>query len=147
MTTHTTFQLARLADCGDPDVPDFTSFDVPDAADPDAPEPSPGARFLHSVAVEVPNVRERVADGEDLGDVIHEVADAEVPIYTHQRWATFVDLAAYQEDLSEWSDTVAVDDLERGVAGVALYMIAARLLYALVEDDESDDDADDESDD
>ena len=27
--------------------------------------------------------RERLANGEDLGDIIHEVADSWVPIYSH----------------------------------------------------------------
>jgi hypothetical protein len=43
----------------------------------------------------------------------------------------FVDLAAWQEDIEEFGP---ITDMEQG-AGVALYMIAERLLTAIVEDE------------
>jgi hypothetical protein len=65
-----------------------------------------------------------------------------VPIYTHERWQVFVDLQAYQEDVSEYGDA---DDLTNA-AGVALYMIAERLVHALATElsDALDADADEE---
>jgi hypothetical protein len=127
---HNVFQLASFADCGSPDSVD-----------------SPGAAFLARVARDV-------ADRVDVGDIeqgdpegawneavaaqlrdltedgAHEVSDAAVPIYTHERWQVFVDLQAYQEDVSEYGDA---DDLTNA-AGVALYSIAQRLVIALAEE-------------
>lgn len=104
-------QLARMAGCGDPDTAD-----------------SAGSRFLFSV-------RDAVADAIDNDemdeDTAHEIADSAPDVYTHQRWLEFVDLAAYQEDVSEYGPTD--DDLTR-LAGVALYAIAERLVAALVEE-------------
>lgn len=101
-------------------------------ASPDSPD-SPGAEWLMLV--------ERAAgDIERDEDGISETADAIVPVYTHQRWLVFVDLAAYQEDPSglgaDTSDMTAA-------AGVALYMIAERLLTALLEDRDEDEDDED----
>lgn len=102
---YTVWQLARMAGVADPD-----SWD------------SAGAKFL--VHIETGFVD---AEGLDDDDV-HEIADSYVPVYTHDIWQTFVDLAAYGEDVSEWG--AFGDDLTR-VAAVALYMIAERLLAAL----------------
>jgi hypothetical protein len=129
---HSPYHLASLANCGSPDSVD-----------------SPGAAFLSSVARDV---ADRVNDDpavarEDIADLIedgaHEIADSAVPVYTHQRWQTFVDLQAYQEDTSEYG---AIDDLTNA-AGVALYMVANRLVLALAEeltgalDEDTDEDA------
>lgn len=139
MTTtdrHTIFALARMAGCGDPDTPD-----------------SPGARFLTSVADAASEHWYAYGpDGADDDDAVHEIADGIVPVYTHELWLTFVDLAAYRED----DDTgIMADALSHGhadldkVAGIALYQIAERLLRAeLAEHAESaamfaDDDDDD----
>lgn len=112
--THTAWQLARLADCLDPDAPD-----------------SPGARFLERVAADY---REAIADETyDADDSPHEIADNAVPVYTHDRWQVFVDLGAYQEDVTELGATG--DDLT-GCAADALYMIADRLVRALHDENE-----------
>jgi hypothetical protein len=66
---------------------------------------------------------------EDIGDTAHEIADSAPDVYTSARWAEFVDLAAWNEDVSELMPE-AGNDLT-GAAGVALYMIAERLVYAL----------------
>ena len=63
----------------------------------------------------------------------HGVADDAPSIYTHQRWQEFVDLAAYLEDPSEYG--IDLTDSER-YAGVCLYMIAERLVRALVDEAE-----------
>lgn len=107
------YRLAGMAECASPDSPD-----------------SPGVRFLLRVASDF---AERVADGEEYDDdaaydMAHEVADAAVPIYTHERWVTFVDLAAYNEDPSELgADASDMTEL----AGVCLYLIAERLVRVL----------------
>lgn len=135
MTNYTTYQLSRLAECGDPDVPDYTSFPH-HQGEPHA-EPSPGAQFLHLVANDLEDAKERIASGEDRGDVVHELADADVPVYTHEMWKTFVDLTAYNEDISGYGGYFG-DDLNKA-AGVALFMIAERLLNALLDAEEEDD--------
>jgi hypothetical protein len=126
---HNPFQLATLADCGSPDDRE-----------------SPGALFLASIARSVAEHCNQYAgtpeDGDDWplivgelsdGDAAHEIADNAVPIYTHERWQVFTDLQAYNEDVSELGE-VDGDDLTRSVAGVALYMIAERLVHALAEE-------------
>lgn len=135
-----TWHLANLADCGSPDRPDGIAVAPP--ADPSTVRPSPGAEFLRSVA---DHIAERIAyhfDDDDprehepwelvdlLADDITEVADGAVPIYTGERWATFADLAAYNEDPGDIGGWPA--DLT-DAAGAALYMIAERLAAALVE--------------
>ena len=106
--------LAKLADCGEPDS-----------------STSPGAEWLQLVAREGQERRAEEPDG-DLDDLIWEVADGLVPIYTSERWAVFVDLAAWQEDLDEAGLSLgAAADLTEA-AGVALLGIAQRLLYAVL---------------
>lgn len=118
---HNPFSLATLADCYSPDSAD-----------------SPGARFLAGIARDV---AEHIGDqslgwSDQLGgltDAAHEIADSAVPIYTHERWATFVDLGAYDEDTSEYAAGEDASDLTM-LAGVALYAIAERLVRALAEE-------------
>lgn len=129
------YHLATLADCYSPDGDD-----------------SPGAGFLAGIARDL---AERVTYGADTadeyranlaeitdGDGAHEIADGAVPIYTHQRWATFTDLGAYNEDVTELGDGDASD--LTGLAGVALYIIAERLVRALAEELSAALDADDD---
>jgi hypothetical protein len=124
--TWTVYRLSNEADAGSSD------FD-PDGA---------GARFLSSVR---DDVLERVeyelntADADDLTDAVesiredavHEIADAAPDVYTFTRWSEFVDLAAWQEDISELGGDLG-DDLT-GAAGVALYIIAERLAVAILD--------------
>jgi hypothetical protein len=115
---HTIYELARLADVNDPDTSE-----------------SPGGQWLRLVAdatVEAVNYAEGLFDQDDA----FELADSLVPIYTHQLWQVFVDLAAYQED---------IDDLAEGTedmttrAGMALLMIAERVIMALVDENVQED--------
>jgi hypothetical protein len=124
---HSAYRLADGAGCYSPDSPD-----------------SPGARFLRSVQ---DATREAVlwaaeydTDGDLLhavdnvkDDTAHQVADDAVPIYTHELWSTFADLGAYEEDPSEYGP---VTDMGRA-AGVCLYMIAERLVHALLSEYEA----------
>jgi hypothetical protein len=133
--SYSTYELSGLADCASPDRHDGIGFEP--AAEPQ--EGSAGAKFLRHVAEDV---AERLTDGiGDVHDEAHEVADNAVPIYTHELWTTFVDLAAYQEDPSELG--AESDDLTKA-AGVALYMIGNRLAVALFEEHEDDEDEEDE---
>jgi hypothetical protein len=122
---HSPYHLASLADCTSPDSAD-----------------SPGAKFLAGIAEAVAEHCNQYAgtpdDGDDWplivgellnGDAAHEIADSAVPIYTHERWQTFVDLGAYNEDpAGELGDDGS--DLTQ-TAGAALYLIASRLVGAL----------------
>lgn len=108
----TAWQLANMADCLQPDS--LTS---------------PGAAWLQAIARDAGELLEDQAD--DLTDGIAERADSSVPAYTHELWQVFVELGGYQEDVSELVG--AERDLTKA-AGVALYLIAERLLTALVQD-------------
>lgn len=78
-----------------------------------------------------------VSDSDDAADLRrtledfdwHEYADNAVPIYTHEKWLTFVHLAAYQEDVSDLVDYQK--DVTDQVPNAALYQIADRLFRAL----------------
>lgn len=104
------YELARIADVASPDS--LTS---------------PGAQWLCAVAGSASDI----ADADSLT----ECADALVPVYTHERWQVFVDLCAYRDDLSDAGLTTC-DDMT-STAGVALYVIAERLLSALVSEEDA----------
>lgn len=79
------------------------------------------------------------ADADDIlatvtawreGDAPLEIADGAPSVYTFTMWKQFVELAAWQTDVSDFGDMG--DDLSRA-AGWALYMIARDLVDALVE--------------
>lgn len=122
------FQLASRADCSTPDS--FTSA---------------GATFLTHVRDRVVEAIEGFdGDGKpDYDDIYgHEIADGAPDVYTYTRWAEFVDLGAYNEDPTElgWED----GDMT-AAAGICLYLIAQRLVSALLDEyeiPESDDDDD-----
>lgn len=137
----TTWHLANLADCGSPDRPDGIGCAPP--ADLSTVKPSPGARFLRSVADDIAGRIKYYFDDDDdprdhepwelvdlLADDISEVADSAPSVYTAARWAEFADLSAYNEDPGDIGGWPA--DLT-DAAGAALYMIAERLAAALVE--------------
>lgn len=64
------------------------------------------------------------------GDAPFEIADGAPSVYTFTMWKQFVELAAWQEDVSEFGDPG--DDLSRA-ASLALYVIARNLVDALVD--------------
>ncbi len=142
---HTTWQLARLADCADPDKPDGLAWPYVDGDEERArmnADASPGAQFLRRVEDNVLEWFDNEQSG-DFDDYAGELADNAVPVYTHERWRVFVDLAAYDEDISELGSDSS--DLTEA-AGVALYLIAERLARAL-HDEYAEADEDDEDDD
>lgn len=110
------YVLAGYAECGTPERPD-----------------SPGAQFLLAVQDDAREAWNEATNDDrlDLTDEAHMVADDAVPIYTHDVWATFVDLAAYQEDPTEHGTDGS--DMEQA-AKMCLYMIAERLAITLWDD-------------
>jgi hypothetical protein len=106
------YDLARLADCASPDS-----------------QYSHGATFLLAV-------RNAFVEAWENGYSWELVAREAPNVYTHQMWCEFVDLAAYQEDLTDYG---FLEDLETG-ARLALSQIAERLLYRLQEVAEEDED-------
>lgn len=112
--------------------------DVADIAGPDS-ETSEGAKFLVRVRDALVEALEWRVEHDDDGDLAraaayireesHELSDGAVPIYTYERWLTFVDLAAWNVDISEYGET---EDMT-SAAGVALYEVARTLIDALCE--------------
>ena len=126
----TTWALSSLADCASPDRPD--RYGYTHEVNPDDFTPSPGADFLRSVAVDLAERIEYAGDDftpDDFSDELVELVDGAPSVYTAERWAEFVDLAAYNEDGADLGGFPS--DLT-DAAGVALYMIAERLAWALL---------------
>lgn len=121
-------------------MPAYNAYELASMAHAPSPDSrvSPGAEFLLSVQAAV-DVALTDRKDEDRGDLAHEIADDAVPVYTHELWSTFVDLAAYNEDPSDLGYDAS--DMTR-CAQVCLYLIADRLAVALF--DESDDDTDED---
>jgi hypothetical protein len=133
MKERTVWELARMAECSDPDT-----------------DSSPGADFLRAIESSVKEALNLegydeivpVPMPEDWAmDQANEVADLCIPVYTHNLWVTFVDLAAYSEDVSDYTGTIAVGTPEQ-LPNLALYMIGERLALALFEDETADSNAD-----
>lgn len=127
-TTYNVFELARMAEVSGPDSTE-----------------SPGAEWLESVALDARSLIEdnEGASLDHLLDQTGEYADQAVPIYTHNRFQVLVDLAAYDEELGDFG--TPGDMVE--AAGWSLYMVAERLIRAIVEAEveSSDEDEDEES--
>lgn len=104
------YELARLAECFTPDRLD-----------------SAGAEFLRSVRIAVEEASV-TSTPDEVREEIFELVDGCVPNYTHPRWLTFVDLGAYEEDISDYSTENLTE-----AAGIALLTIGERLAFALVE--------------
>jgi hypothetical protein len=86
------------------------------------------------VRVFLTNVRDRAFEdfdniqrGYDRSDVAHTIAMGAPDAYTTTRWAEFVDLAAYQEELEDGNWPTNLTD----AAELALTQIAERLVYAV----------------
>ena len=115
------------------DIEKLNAYELADMADCATPDSnrSPGAMFLTSVR---DNFIEALKNGEATEDNLHEIADNAPDVYTHPRWAEFVDLAAYNEEIEGY---VSGSSTMTDRAGVALYLIAERLLTALVRETET----------
>lgn len=148
---HTSFALARMAGCADPDRPDGSMITRVVEGEPNREvlwrhdgSASPGALFLRRVE---DAARERwdtwTVKGEswppEWADAlwIHEVADGAVrDLGGGERWQVFVDLAAWQEDVTDYEASHTANAEHGGtltyLATCALCVIAARLVRALV---------------
>jgi hypothetical protein len=124
------FNTNRLAIVAD--IQDWSAFRLANEADVTTPDSdtSEGARFLRSVR----DATLETLTGMGLFEMdsfdAHQIADDAPSIYTYTRWLQFTDLAAWTEDISELSD--GSTDME-AMAGVALYIIAERLVGVIVE--------------
>lgn len=122
------YELAKLAGCGSPD--DNHSI---------------GAKFLARARDAFTELVENVGHSEVASmrdsSTLTYLADSLVPIYTHHRWLTFVDLLAYNVDIDDYvSDETDMTDR----AGVALFVIAETLIGALLTEMEDAAEADDD---
>ena len=113
------YRLANMANVASPDTQD-----------------SHGAQLLTRVRdalVEWVEYRQG-EDVETLGvkaqDDAFEQADSTVPVYTHQIWQTFIDLAAYSDEASDEFDGATMTEQ----ASYVLARIAERLFVALAEE-------------
>lgn len=99
-----------------------------DVSSPDSFD-SPGARWLlrlHNMISEAwENGRFDNESGEDRQDVLTELADGAVEIYTHSRWQIFVDLTMYNEDENDRCENGA--DLTE-VAGEIMFDVAYKAM-------------------
>jgi len=139
------YTVNPLKDDGTPGPDTVASWRLARTADCSCPEGAEraGAAFLDSVFSDFVCTAQNdlnVSGGDDAYDIRrslerfdwHEAADSAVPIWTHQKWLTFVEIGAYDEDVSDLVDSrkVTGDDC----ANAALYIIADRLLRALSEE-------------
>ena len=114
------YQLARIVDTAQPDALN-----------------SPGAKFLASVRDSLVEWVEYVRDTYDVQslpetaqDNAIDQVDANVPVYTHQLWQTFTDLAAYDDESADEYDGGTMTEK----ASYILARIAERLFVALAEE-------------
>lgn len=121
-TTHETelkalnaYQLARLADCDDPDTLE-----------------SPGAQFLLEVRDDVLQTFLEDNWSSDTYATVWGIADNAVPVMTHDIARVFVDLCAYREDLSDRVTDSGHDMVQ--LMQLAVYQIGERLAGALLEE-------------
>lgn len=110
-TERSVWALAWMAGCADPDTVE-----------------SPGAGFLRRVEAAVGEWIDEGGEVSTDSDRVHEIADDAPDVYTYPRWLQFVDLGAWDEDVEEITEH---GDMT-GRAGIALYMIATRLVIELV---------------
>lgn len=132
-------ELASLADVGDADVYRWTKAD--DGTDKRVL--TEGADMLDTVWCDFVEAREQAEDWQSvdraaLEDSVHEWADSAVPIYNADRVQALMDLQAWAEDVSEFGEP---SDIITAI-GWALYEVARRLGYALVQEFADADEAD-----
>jgi hypothetical protein len=120
--------LARMADCASPDS-----------------QESPGAVWLRRVASDLDELLEAIAGGAEPSDSVFEFVDQALPIYTHELWKVWVDLAGYNlsdQAAEEWGigENASMEDRAR----IGLLFCAEGLLMALLDDAAEDASGDDE---
>lgn len=111
------------------------NYELADMVDVSTPDGSysPGADFLNGIR---DDVHERLRNGTTADDLRNEsgtIASEFVEIIesrgTHRKWAAFVDLGAWQEDLSEFGSFEDAED----VANRALWQIADRFCHKVAD--------------
>lgn len=119
--------LDKLAALDNYDLADMVSVSTPDASY------SPGAEFLNGIR---DDVHERLVNGATADDLRNEsgtIASEFVEIIesrgTHRKWTAFVDLGAWQEDLSELGSFEDAD----AMANKALWQIADRFCHRVAD--------------
>lgn len=131
--------------------PRLAAWRLADTADCAAPanDDTAGNQFLTGLFTDFEDMIERqvVPDAEaDAYDIrreierftdngyLHETADSAVPVYNGEKWQTFTQLGAWDEDVSDLvsghGSRLTGDD----IANAALYLIADRLLRALCDE-------------
>lgn len=124
----------------------LSAYSLASMADTHCPDnlESAGASFLTGVRDGVAEDLEYYSGGdysefEELSELVdaireldafHETADGAPSIYTYTRFQEFADLCAWQEDLDDV--TGGGENMEQ-LAGLALYVIAERLVNALLD--------------
>lgn len=99
------------------------------AGSPDSNE-SPGAVWAGHVFDAVSEAWDTDRFGDDSSeigqDVISELSDGVVPVYTHERWRVFVDLCGYADDDAD--DVVEIGGDLTGIAGGILMRMSERAM-------------------
>jgi len=118
----------------------LSPYELASRADVASPDhlTSPGAAYLASIRDALAEALEHEATthGTSLADAIRDgaasdAADGAALVYTADIWATFVDLAAYAVDTTDYGP--APEDMT-AAASLALHALAQRLVSALVGD-------------
>ncbi|AGM12245.1 OCR-like antirestriction protein [Streptomyces phage Danzina] len=125
------------------DIKQYGAYRLASLADTGTPENhwSEGGKLLISVrdsvleavefeldsAASLAEAAEAVRDGDSLG----EIADGAPSVYTATLWKEYVDLDAWQEDLSEYGEPNW--DMTKN-AGLAIFLIAHRLATVLLDE-------------
>lgn len=120
------------------DIADWSAYRLANEAECFGPDSldSEGAQFLERVrnaVLDIDGIGEMSSDDLDTIDddgTLGQIADDAPSVYTFTKWRQFVDIGAWQEDVSELSeDTSDIDSL----ASLALNIIADRLARVIVE--------------
>jgi hypothetical protein len=112
------YQLASIyADCGDPDTLE-----------------SAGAEYLTDIRDDVLELFLNDDWGTYPEDDMNHIADRNMPPYYHRNAQVFVDLCAYNEDISEMMPRVTPDNALNKLMAVAVCRIGERLASNLYEE-------------
>ena len=95
---------------------------------------SPGANYLDRLRDTICDSYRYAAERNDTfdSDDLHQIVDGCIPVYTHELWATFTDLAAYEQDVRDYGYEFDPDRPEQYPA-TALYMVGMALASDLME--------------
>lgn len=95
---------------------------------------SPGANYLERIRDTICDSYRYATEHNDTFDEddLHQIIDGCVPVYTHELWTTFTDLAAYQHDVRDYGYEFDPDRPEQYPAA-ALYTIGMALASELME--------------